>query len=388
MSFFWCADLRKLLNFQVRLGGPPRPEARAAFAAHAEIVLAVRALARMPADHTMPEEFWRGRRVLLTGHTGFKGAWLSLWLRGWGRQGHGLCACAARALRTCGSIVGGDTASIIGDVRDFARLRAAVTTADPQIVIHMAAQALVQRVLPRSARNLRHQRARHGRAAAGLPRTRQLGVRGGRHQRQGLRERRRRPAVRRGRSTRRPRSVQQQQGVRGAADGELPRQLLRRAEPPIASARAGNVIGGGDWSADRLIPDCVRALATGQAGRHCAIRTPVRPWQHVLEPLSGYLELAQSTGAGARRRAARCQFRTGCGILLHGARGGRCVQRALRRQARLGTRRRGSSTGGARPDLVVGACRTVAGMAPRLGIDEALAWTADWYRSYARGRTC
>ena len=97
----------------------------------------------MQADHSMPEEFWRGRRVLLTGHTGFKGAWLSLWLRRWGAEVTGY-ALAPSSTPNLWSIVEGASASIIGDIRDFAQLRAAVNQTNPQVVIHMAAQALVK----------------------------------------------------------------------------------------------------------------------------------------------------------------------------------------------------------------------------------------------------
>ena len=181
----------------------------------------------MPADHTMPEEFWRGRRVLLTGHTGFKGAWLSLWLRGWGARVTGY-ALAPSSTPNLWSIVEGDTTSIIGDVRDFAQLRAAVRQADPQIVIHMAAQALVRESYRDPLGTYATNVLGTGTLLLACRELDELGVRGGRHERQGLRERWRRPAVRRGRSTRRPRSVQQQQGVHRAADGQLPRQLLRR----------------------------------------------------------------------------------------------------------------------------------------------------------------
>jgi hypothetical protein len=116
--------------------------------------------------------------------------------------------------------------------------------------------------------------------------------------------------------------------------------------PPLATARAGNVIGGGDWSADRLIPDCVRALA---AGVPVSLRYPdaVRPWQHVLEPLVG-IPRSRAGARGIPDKAPRAiNFGPQAARLLHRPRGGRRVQRALRRQTRLGARYARASAGDA-----------------------------------------
>ena len=136
-----------------------------------------------------------------------------------------------------------------------------------------------------------------------------LGARGRRrHQRQVLPQPEDGRAVRRGRRPGRPRPVQRQQGLRRARHGRLRARASSPGGPAaVASARAGNVIGGGDWAADRLVPDCVRALA---AGEPVVVRNPeaVRPWQHVLEPLAGYLTLGAALLAGGRAFAGAWNF--------------------------------------------------------------------------------
>jgi CDP-glucose 4,6-dehydratase len=336
----------------------------------------------MQADHSMPEGFWRGRRVLLTGHTGFKGAWLSLWLRRWGAEVTGY-ALAPSSTPHLWSIVGGDTASIIGDIRDFSHLRAAVNQTNPQIVIHMAAQALVKESyrdpLGTYATNvlgtgtlLQACRELEGLQCVvivtsdkvyendGAGRPFEEGDRLGGHD---------------------PYS-------NSKACAELLTASFRESffssGAPIASARAGNVIGGGDWSADRLIPDCVRALATGQP---VTLRYPdaVRPWQHVLEPLSGYLALAQglAQAPGGTPRAVNFGPDAASFCTVH-----EVVDAFSARFA---------GKPGWKRDLAVHPPEAHAltlssalaerslGWRPVLGIEEALAWTADWYRSYARG---
>ena len=243
-------------------------------------------------------QFWRGRRVLLTGHTGFKGAWMSLWLRQMGAEvtGYALAPAAGPNLwdivAGAGQHATGAQRSVIFDIRDAKHVDAAVAQSDPQIVIHMAAQALVREsyrdplatyatnvmgtaVLLQACRSLRHlecvvivtsdkvyENRGEGRAFA-------EGDRLGGHD---------------------PYSSSKACAELVAASF---RDSFFDGGPPLATARAGNVIGGGDWSEDRLIPDCVRAL---ESGRAVNLRYPdaVRPWQHVLEPLSGYLTLAQA----------------------------------------------------------------------------------------------
>ncbi len=252
------------------------------------------------ANHGAPsgqvdQAFWQGRRVLITGHTGFKGAWLSLWLQLLGAEVTGVGATPP----TTPSLyelarVGEQMHCVTCDVRDFEGLWRALRDASPEVVIHMAAQPLVRRsyAAPRetyetnvmgtvnvleAVRRLGSVRAvvvvssdkcyeNLGADAAGFSEDSRLGG----HD---------------------PYSSSK-------ACTELVAEAYRRSffEDPdgvrLASARAGNVIGGGDWAEDRLVPDLIGAAIEG---RTVLVRNPgyVRPWQHVLNPLSGYLLLAQ-----------------------------------------------------------------------------------------------
>jgi CDP-glucose 4,6-dehydratase len=237
--------------------------------------------------------FWRGRRVLVTGHTGFKGAWLSLWLERLGAEVTGF----SDAVPTEPSLfelarVGPGLRDLRGDVRDPAAVRAAVAGAE--VVFHLAAQPLVRRSYqdPRETFEVNVMGAVNVFDAVRL----EPGVRvvvnvtsdkcyENREWEWAYRE----DEPMGGKD---PYSAS-----KGAA--ELVTAAYRRsffADPAgtrLASARAGNVIGGGDWGEDRLLPDVVRATLAGQP---VAVRNPgaVRPWQHVLNPLSGYLTLARA----------------------------------------------------------------------------------------------
>lgn len=239
--------------------------------------------------------FWDGRRVFLTGHTGFKGSWLSLWLQAMGAHvtGFALPPPTRPALFDVARVADG-MESIIGDIRDLPGLAAAMRRAEPEIVLHMAAQPLVRASYgdPVGTYATNVMGTVHVlEAARAVPTLRGLVVvttdkcYQNREWPWGYRE------------------VEAMGGhdpyssSKGCA--ELVTESYRqsffsgRDAPAIASARAGNVIGGGDWADDRLVPDILRAF---QNGEHVRIRNPhaVRPWQHVLEPLSGYLVLAQA----------------------------------------------------------------------------------------------
>lgn len=238
--------------------------------------------------------FWQGKNVLLTGHTGFKGAWLALWLQRLGAHVTGIALPPQTQpnLFDAARVARGMTSHLC-DIRDAQRLAALVQSAAPEIVLHLAAQPLV-RV---SYRDPLHTFATN--------------VMGSAHLLDALRGL---ASVRVAvmvttdkvyRNLEHPYPYREDDTLGGhdpysasKAASELVIASYRDAflvqqGVAVASARAGNVIGGGDWSEDRLIPDAVRAWQGGQA---LAIRSPqaVRPWQHVLEPLAGYLRLAQA----------------------------------------------------------------------------------------------
>ena len=237
--------------------------------------------------------FWRGRRVLLTGHTGFKGAWLALWLHRLGAHVTGL---ALPPLGTpnlyglAGIAEGLD--SRYGDIRDASATAAAIRTAQPEVVLHLAAQALV------------------GQGYASPLETFQTNVQGTAHVLDALRDL---DSVRvvvvvttdkvyRNLETPYPyRETDHLGGHDPYSASKAACELvvdsyrlsyLAEQGVAVASARAGNVIGGGDWSPNRLVPDAVRAWQNQQT---LVLRHPAstRPWQHVLEPLWGYMLLAQ-----------------------------------------------------------------------------------------------
>jgi len=236
--------------------------------------------------------FWRDKKVFLTGHTGFKGAWLSLWLHELGAKVTG-CALKPPTSPSLFELARIDQLvnSHCADIRDLSRLQRILKAARPEIVIHLAAQPLV-RVSYREpvetfatnvlgTVNLLEAARQCGSVRAVLIVTSD----------KVYEERRLLP---------RTGSFKESDRLGGhdpysssKACAELAAQAYRRSYGlNVATARAGNVIGGGDWAADRLVPDFVRAV---QAGKKLVIRNPraVRPWQHVLEPLSGYLLLAE-----------------------------------------------------------------------------------------------
>ena len=246
----------------------------------------------------MNSSFWSGKKVFVTGHTGFKGSWLCLWLQQLGAEvtGYALQPPTNPSLFEEAKVAKG-MKSIMGDIRDGEALTKAMIESAPDIVIHMAAQALVRY------------------SYANPVETYSTNVMGTVHLLEAVRKT---PSVRAVVNVTSDKCYENKEWVWGYRENEamggydpyssskgcaeLVASAYRNSyfnpekytehQVALASARAGNVIGGGDWADDRLIPDILRAISSDQS---VIIRSPhaVRPWQHVLEPLSGYLLLAQ-----------------------------------------------------------------------------------------------
>ncbi len=335
----------------------------------------------------MDVSFWQGKRVFITGHTGFKGSWLCLLLERLGAKVFGYSLgpptnpCLfelAKVEETIGSFE--------GDVRRFNELRALIRGSAPEIVIHLAAQPTVRQSyadpvttyatnvigtvnLLASVREAASVRAvvivtsdkcyRNDEAGTSFAEDDDLGGRD-------------------------PYS-------NSKACAELAVEAFRASyfnsatsHVAVASARAGNVIGGGDWAANRLIPDAVRSW---QAGRPITVRYPaaVRPWQHVLEPLHGYLSLAEALCRDGHEFAEAWNFgpRPDDAKLVHSV---------IDRAATLwGEEASWDVSAGEHPHeasclrLDCTKAERRLGWRPRTDLDLALAWTVDWYKRWAAG---
>ncbi len=237
--------------------------------------------------------FWQGKRVLLTGHTGFKGSWLSLWLQSMGAtlRGMSLPPPTEPALFEVARIAEG-MEHRIADIRDFATMKSEFDDFQPEIVIHMAAQPLVRlsyaqpiETYSTNVMGTVHvlEAARHAGSVKAIVNITTDKCYENREWVWGYRE----DEPMGGHDP-----YSNSKGCAELVSSAYRRSFLKDAGIAMATARAGNVIGGGDWAVDRLIPDILRAL---QEGQPVLIRNPhaIRPWQHVLEPLAGYLLLAE-----------------------------------------------------------------------------------------------
>jgi CDP-glucose 4,6-dehydratase len=250
--------------------------------------------------------FWQGKRVFLTGHTGFKGSWMGAWLTRLGAHVTGF-SLAPDTTPSHFALLPKQYESLEGDIRDLELLRTALRRTNSDVVLHMAAQSLVRASYADPV----------GTYATNVMGT--LNV---------LESIRRAPSVRvalivtsdkcyENRETIKPYVESDPIGghdpyssSKGCAEiltSSMRRSFFSDWSCLIASVRAGNVIGGGDWATDRLIPDCIRAWTKGERAR---IRNPraIRPWQHVLDPLSGYLQLTEALFAGRRAFAKGWNF--------------------------------------------------------------------------------
>jgi CDP-glucose 4,6-dehydratase len=333
----------------------------------------------------MHRQFWAGKRVFVTGHTGFKGAWLALWLAALGARvaGYALRPPSEPSLWALAGD-GSGVASTIGDIRDLDALARALGAAQPEIVFHLAAQSLVRPSYEDPV----------GTYATNVMGTVHL-----------------LEAVRRARGVRAVVNVTSDKCYRNLETGQAYREddAMGGRDPyssskgcaelvtaayrasffgaggaAVASARAGNVIGGGDWAADRIVPDIVRAAARGQP---VMVRHPraVRPWQHVLEPLAGYLRLAQRLWEAPMEYAEGWNFGPDAADAV-------TVETVASAVTRLwGPPAGWAADQGPHPheahflQLDSAKARSRLGWRPRLGLQAALEWTVDWYKRQARG---
>jgi CDP-glucose 4,6-dehydratase len=333
---------------------------------------------------------WSGRRVLVTGHTGFKGSWLSLWLQAMGADVTGMALPPETSpnLFDVAGVANGMNSRIV-DIRDARALDEAVGMARPEVVFHLAAQPLVrlsyQDPLQTFATNvmgtanLLDALRRHGGAKAVVIVTTDKCY----ENREWLWPYRESDAL----GGYDPYSSSKACAELVAASFRqsfFPEKTYPVHGTAIATARAGNVIGGGDRSADRLIPDIVRAF---EEGRPVRLRNPssIRPWQHVLDPLGGYLLLAASLLENGMRDAEAFNF---------GPRGTDtlAVREIVETAAKLWPGDvRWEADDGPHPHeanllrLDSSKAHARLGWQPRLSVGEAVEWSVSWYAAAAQG---
>jgi CDP-glucose 4,6-dehydratase len=326
--------------------------------------------------------FWRGQRVLVTGNTGFKGSWLSLWLRRMEADVAGF-SLPPPTRPSLFELAGLEklVPTTYGDIRDLAAVTWAVEHHQPTVVFHLAAQPLVRLSYRQPVE------------------TYATNIMGTVHVLEATRSA---PCVRSVvavtsdkcyENREWPWAYRETDPLGGhdpysssKACAELVAAAYRRSllSIGIATARAGNVIGGGDWSEDRLLPDCIQALI---AGRCISIRNPhaTRPWQHVLEPLCGYLLLAERLVSDTLRFGDAWNF----GPADEDARTVSWIASQVAQQWGNGARWNASHADPAAEatSLKVDASRARAMLdwSPRLRITEALEWTVDWYKRLYAG---
>ncbi len=334
--------------------------------------------------------FWKGRKVFLTGYTGFKGSWLSLWLDALGAEttGYALEPPTQPNLFEQAQVAGA-VRSIRGDVRDFPRLKTAIADCRPDVIIHMAAQSVVRRGYEDPIE------------------TYSSNVMGTVHLFEAVRQLQHPCVVVNVTSDK---CYENHEWVWGYRENEplgghdpysnskgcaelvtsayrhsfFPPDSFRQHGVAVASTRAGNAIGGGDWTSHQLIPDLMRAFI---AGRPCLIRNPlsIRPWQFVLEPLRGYLMLAERLMEDPAQFSSAWNF----GPVETDAKPVSWIADHVARS--WGDGASWSQDAAVHPQeshflkLDASKARTYLGWNPVLPLHEALSWIVEWYRGFEAG---
>ncbi|MDE2410796.1 MAG: CDP-glucose 4,6-dehydratase [Sphingomonadales bacterium] len=328
--------------------------------------------------------FWPGKRVLVTGHTGFKGAWLALWLEMLGAKVSALAlppATDPALFHLLAPWRGLEHANV--DIRDFDALNSVVQKVNPEIVLHLAAQALVRKSyrdpletfgvnVMGTANLLEAVRSLDEFQAAVIVTTDKVYENDA--------------SGRAFRETDRLGGKDPYSNSKACA--ELVSQCYRDSffakEAPLATARAGNVVGGGDWSEDRLVPDLIRAMLGRQP---VSLRHPnaTRPWQHVLEPLGGYLMLAEKLAEGRSGLPFSFNFGPDQDSTLTVAN----VVDVLNQELGISdgwVQAEGDHPPEA-PVLALDSSLATAelGWKPKLDMRDTIRWTAEWYRDWNSG---
>jgi CDP-glucose 4,6-dehydratase len=343
----------------------------------------------------MNPAFWQGKRIFITGHTGFKGSWLCLWLQTLGAKVTGFALPEVQQSLFNQADVAASMNSLTGDVRDLLAFKTAMAAAKPEIVIHMAAQALVRESYKDPVN------------------TYTTNVLGTVNLFEAIKST---PGVRAVLNVTTDKCYENKEWVWGYRENEplgghdpyssskacselvtasyrqsfFSPQHFDQHGVAIATARAGNVIGGGDYAVDRLIPDIVSSFASGKTVN---IRYPlaIRPWQHVMEPLCGYLKLAQALFEHGPEYAQAWNF----GPHLEDA---QTVEWIVRHMAELWAAQTGAQAawqleGGQHPHeahnlrLDTSKAQSMLNWKPKLKIETALDWVTQWYQGAKQGHS-
>lgn len=331
-------------------------------------------------------EFWNGKKVLITGHTGFKGSWLAFWLKMLGAQVGGFALAPDAEPNLFENLkLENEIESVIGDIRNLSDFEKVLQNFEPEIIFHLAAQSLVRRSyrepVETYAINLIGtinilEAVRQTNSVKSVVIVTTDKVYENREWLWAYRENERLGGFD---------PYSNSKACAELAVATYRNSFFSESNCLIATARAGNVIGGGDWSKDRLLPDVFRSLVFDEK---LEIRNPasIRPWQHVLEPLAGYMKLAEKLYHGERDFAGAWNFGPSdedakpVGSILEK------IKEIWEEDINWETAREGQPHEAGILKLDSTKARNHLGWQPKLSLDEAIKLTAEWYRAFRDGK--